>query len=177
MATSNYGWTELDLDDEANIGQVNTPLNQIDSTLKQQNDSRDGYHNAAWTPYTPSWQTQGSNLQIENGTLTGRWRRIGTGAGRLVVGSIRLVRGSNTNKGNGVYDFGLPVRARDFSMLAGSGWTRDNSAGKEYPLIVRGNSPGQFRTMIGDGSAFSNTNPYTPDTDDQIVLNFWYEAQ
>lgn len=34
MATTNYGWTELELDDEPNIGQVNVPLNQIDTTVK-----------------------------------------------------------------------------------------------------------------------------------------------
>ncbi|MFJ9020811.1 hypothetical protein ACIRPU_12625 [Streptomyces sp. NPDC102259] len=59
-----------------------------------------------WTTYTPTW-TASSNPAIGNGSLTGRYIKIG----RRCLVSIKLTMGSTTTYGSGGYSFGLPFTA------------------------------------------------------------------
>ncbi|MEU0831304.1 hypothetical protein [Streptomyces sp. NPDC005969] len=61
----------------------------------------------AWTTYTPTWTAATTNPSIGNGTLTGRYMKVG----RTVTVSLLLIPGSTTTLGSGVYLFGLPFPA------------------------------------------------------------------
>jgi hypothetical protein len=62
---------------------------------------------AAWTTYTPTWTSTSTAPAIGNGTLTGRYMKIG----RTVIVEINLIAGSTTTFGTGNYSFSLPVQA------------------------------------------------------------------
>ncbi|MEU6098956.1 hypothetical protein [Streptomyces sp. NPDC047079] len=80
---------------------------------------------AAWTPYTPTW-TASTNPNIGNGTLTGRYMKIG----RTVIVHINLTAGSTTTFGSGSYNWSLPFAAANagaslvgtVQILASSRW-------------------------------------------------------
>lgn len=60
----------------------------------------------AWASYTPTW-TATSNPSLGNGTLVGRYHKIG----RTVVVEINLIPGSTTTFGSGGYSFAIPFAA------------------------------------------------------------------
>jgi len=81
-----------------------------------------------WTPYTPAWTTTGTAATLGNGTLTGRYMKLG----RQVTFGVFLTFGSSTNGGTGNYAFSLPfaaaavfeqwVNAKIFSVSATDNW-------------------------------------------------------
>ena len=58
----------------------------------------------AWTSYTPSWTATTTNPTVGNGTLIGRYQKIG----RTVIFHVNLICGSTTTYGSGSYNFTLP---------------------------------------------------------------------
>ncbi|MFJ6566419.1 hypothetical protein ACIQNU_03305 [Streptomyces sp. NPDC091292] len=62
---------------------------------------------AAWTPYTPVWTSSGTAPAMGNGTLSGRYMKIG----RTVLCHINWISGSTTTYGTGNYSFSLPVQS------------------------------------------------------------------
>ncbi|MFL4947474.1 hypothetical protein ACJ6WE_08890 [Streptomyces sp. MMS24-I31] len=58
----------------------------------------------AWTAFTPSWTASTTNPSLGNGTLIGRYQKIG----RTVFFHVNLITGSTTSYGSGAYSFGLP---------------------------------------------------------------------
>ncbi|MEU0393803.1 hypothetical protein ABZ208_13670 [Streptomyces sp. NPDC006208] len=60
---------------------------------------------AAWTSYTPTWTSAGTAPALGNGTLVGRYMKIG----RTVIYQINLIAGSTTTFGTGGYSFELPA--------------------------------------------------------------------
>lgn len=62
-------------------------------------------HEGAWTAYTPTWSAQTVNPALGNGTLAGRYCKIG----RQVTVSLLLVAGSTTTFGTGLWFFSLPA--------------------------------------------------------------------
>lgn len=81
---------------------------------------------AAWTAYTPVWTAATTNPVIGNGTILGRYMKIG----RTVIGHINLTMGSSTTYGAGDYSFTLPGAGAasgaslvgTAQLLAGSRW-------------------------------------------------------
>ncbi|MBX9425421.1 hypothetical protein K4902_24040 [Streptomyces lateritius] len=61
---------------------------------------------AAWTTYVPVW-TASVNPNLSNGTLVGRYKKIG----RLVNFQIDLTMGSTTTYGTGAWSITLPFQA------------------------------------------------------------------
>lgn len=62
---------------------------------------------AAWTTYTPTWTSTGTAPAIGNGSLTGRYMKIG----RTVIVEINMIAGATTTFGTGNYSFSLPVQS------------------------------------------------------------------
>lgn len=60
---------------------------------------------AAWTSYTPTWTGSTTNPVLGNGTLIGRYMKIG----RTVICHINLITGSTTTYGSGNYNWTLPA--------------------------------------------------------------------
>lgn len=85
-----------------------------------------------WATYTPTWTAATTNPVIGNGTITGRYRRIGT------TGHIRIVirPGSTTTFGSGSYSVDLPP-----------GWT--SSATEEEAVVAKLWAPGSDWAGLG----------------------------
>lgn len=58
-----------------------------------------------WQTYTPLWTASGTDPTLGNGTLVGRYMKVG----RVVVCHINLIIGSATSLGSGSYSFTIPV--------------------------------------------------------------------
>jgi hypothetical protein len=61
----------------------------------------------AWVDYTPTWTSSGSSPSLGNGTLVGKYSKIG----RQVTIHINLIPGSTTTYGSGNYSWALPFTA------------------------------------------------------------------
>jgi len=61
----------------------------------------------AWTSYTPAWTAATTNPVLNNGTLVGRYMKIG----RTTIAGFTLTAGSTTTYGSGTYSFSLPAAA------------------------------------------------------------------
>ncbi|MCZ0207893.1 hypothetical protein OZK63_21000 [Streptomyces sp. UMAF16] len=59
----------------------------------------------AWTTYTPTWTASTTNPSLGNGTISGRYMKIG----RTVLCSINTITGSSTTYGSGSYNWSLPA--------------------------------------------------------------------
>ena len=59
----------------------------------------------AWATFTPTWTASGTAPSLGNGTLIGRYQRIG----RTIKFHINLAPGSTTTFGTGTYSFAMPV--------------------------------------------------------------------
>lgn len=70
---------------------------------------------AAWASYTPAWTASTTAPDVGNGTLTGRYLKIG----RTVYGEVTLTCGSTSTYGSGAWSFSLPatVASSGFSAL------------------------------------------------------------
>lgn len=62
---------------------------------------------AAWSTYTPTWTGSTTNPVLNNGTMVGRYMKLG----RTVVGHINLTAGSTTTYGAGNYNWTVPSAA------------------------------------------------------------------
>jgi hypothetical protein len=76
-----------------------------------------------WQSYTPAWTGVTSNPAIGNGSLVGRWRRVGD----TMEVQAAMYAGSTTTYGSGVWGIGLPSGfSIDSAKITG------NSAGNTY---------------------------------------------
>lgn len=132
----------------------------------------------AWAAYTPAWTGSTGNPSLGNGTLTGRYCRIGD----LVVCQGRLIAGSTTTFGSGTYSISLPVTSANAfgsNGIIGSAWLRDAS-GNDYQmqLIDVGTTfsgrPGA--ATFGGNSAWAATTPMTMANGDWVSWHCLYEA-
>lgn len=82
--------------------------------------------------FTVSWtQTGGTALNIGNGSLIGRYVKVG----RKVTFQIELTRGSTTNLGTATYFWSLPVPALTLAQMPGVG--NAVIAGGNRPFFIR----------------------------------------
>lgn len=60
--------------------------------------------NEAYTTYVPTWLATSVNPAINNGSITGKYFRMGNN----VTAKFEIIPGSTTSFGTGTYSFGLP---------------------------------------------------------------------
>ena len=114
--------------------------------------------------YTPTWsQSDGQTLQINNGSLTGRYMRLG----KLVLGGGILTRGSNTNQGSSAYILGLPSPAAAYNLVWGAGQAKSHAVG----VIGVGTAA---IGLVGNGVRVSHTWPGSWATGEIISWQFMY---
>lgn len=70
---------------------------------------------AAWTTYTPSWTAATTNPVLGNGTLTGRYMKVG----RTCHVQVDLTCGSTTTYGAGAYSMSLPFTSASVGIRPG----------------------------------------------------------
>lgn len=122
--------------------------------------------------YTPTWGNTGTANSLGNGTLTGKYRVVGTTAWLQIL----LMWGSTTTSGNGVWTFSTPS-GLDISILAHvNGLGSDASSGLKY---VFGGYAASVTTVVpltsGTGGT-TTTAPFTWATSDFLQLVFQYQT-
>ncbi|MEU6527881.1 hypothetical protein ABZ869_01650 [Streptomyces sp. NPDC046928] len=84
-------------------------VGEVVSAAVMNQEIRDQFNSmfAAWTAYTPTWTSTGTAPVLNNGTILGRYMKIG----RTVICHINMTTGSLTTYGTGNYNWSLPVQA------------------------------------------------------------------
>lgn len=155
------------------VGEVVTAA-MLNTEIRDQLNSMFG----AWTAYTPTWTAVTTNPALGNGSLVGRYMKIG----RTVFCNINLVAGSTTTFGSGNYSWSLPAQAASAGMaVIGSGQLINGSnryAG--YIVVASGVTTTNFFVPTSTTSSLTDfltgTRPETLAATAQIRLSFVYEA-
>ena len=124
--------------------------------------------------YTPSWT--GTGVSIGNGTLEGRYIKIG----KQVTTHIRFVFGSSSNAGSGSWNFSLPFTAETASGFAylGPVMGTDSLAGNYFAFAQAFAAGTTLQITSGGGTldTWDFNSPFTWGTDDSFRASFTYTA-
>jgi hypothetical protein len=132
---------------------------------------------AGWTAYTPVWTATTTNPVIGNGTLQGKYKRIG----KTVLFRVKVVMGSTTTYGSGQMRWSLPFAPHadyvTWASMQGNGYVQDTSAPSNLyrNLAAHAASAGCFLTDDA-GNQLSAVVPFTFANGDTIYLAGAYEA-
>lgn len=112
-----------------------------------------------WTAYTPQWSASTTSPSIGNGTIKGRYARLGQTAWLV----FSILWGSNTSSGTGTYTLSLPSgwSLADTDMPLGSFMARDNSAAQHTVGLVTADSATTMMLRYHGGNVVTGTAPYT----------------
>ncbi|MGV9535019.1 hypothetical protein ACWEU6_21865 [Streptosporangium sandarakinum] len=129
---------------------------------------------SSWTSYTVTWTGATTNPTLGNGTLDGAYKAIG----KTIAVRIRLVYGSTSSAGSGLWAFSLPVGFAPAAVQSLAGFVSNQAGSARYALgayLTAGS--GVFRIAAIDGtSGVSNNSPIVWANGDQLVLTGTYEA-
>lgn len=123
-----------------------------------------------WTSYSPGWSGT-----VGNGTLTGRYRRIGT----TVFYRFRLTWGSTTSHAAATQYCGVPIPPVDLSQEEPAGLALCHNVGVTRHPGIGLWSPGGNGVFVSDCSTtqvVTNTVPFTWGSGDQLFVAGEYEA-
>jgi len=130
-----------------------------------------------WAAYTPAWTQSTTNPTLGDGTLNGRYTRIGD----TVFFEIRLTIGSTTTLGTGNFQFTLPTNAQ--AAFSGTeyptfvGGAIDASAGSLYAFNGTLISVNQFQpTDVVTRAAVTQAAPFVFVNGDSLQFSGHYEA-
>ncbi len=137
---------------------------------------------AAWTAYTPTWASSGTQPVLGNGAIVGRHQTIG----KTVKVSIDLTLGGTSTVGTAFYNFSLPSTAANQGIHSlGTAAFFDSSAGgwtSGFTTVTANTATVSvfFEFPPNNASTFSSaqwsaTHPVVPATGDVFRLTFWYE--
>ncbi|WP_228988585.1 hypothetical protein [Streptomyces sp. DH8] len=117
----------------------------------------------AWTPYTPTWTSSGTNPVLNNGTATGRYLKIG----RTCYVSVLITTGSTTTYGSGTYAFGLPFPSANAGVVQ-LGVARVSGASATWigqcHVNAGASTAGITTNASATNAAGSNITPTSPET-------------
>ncbi|MFF1297916.1 MULTISPECIES: hypothetical protein [unclassified Streptomyces] len=154
-------------------------VGEVVSAALMNQEIRDQFNSffGAWTTYTPTWTSTGTAPVLNNGTLTGRYMKIG----RNVLIEINLIAGSSTTFGTGNYSFSLPFQAATTGLATvGSAQLLGTDRWSGTIIISSGAttvSPFVPISATNTRSDFvTNTRPETLASGAQIRLGFVYET-
>lgn len=157
-------------------------VGEVVSAAIMNQEVRDQFNSmfAVWTSFPPVWTAATTNPVLGNGTLTGRYMKIG----RTVVCHINLTTGSTTTYGSGTYSFTLPVTSANAgtSMVGNVHLLGTSRWGGQ--VIISPNATGlgaffpTYPSSVADTrlSNFTGTAPETLAANAQIRITFVYEA-
>jgi hypothetical protein len=130
-----------------------------------------------WTTFTPTWTAATSNPVLGNGSLTGKYRRSANSD--IVHFWIKLLIGSTTTFGSGVYRFGIgaapALSASSKLWCSPVGWVRDASTTANYGIVARWDSALNVFIPSEQGSLMTPTTPVALANTDEMALQGWYE--
>jgi hypothetical protein len=117
-----------------------------------------------WSDYTPTWVAEGGSRSIGNGSLAGRWTRVGT----TVFFTIRLDWGSTTSATDDAnWTFALPVAPSSVNgntWQPVNGWVYNSSGDARFVVQAYVNATDTtVRTIVAhaDTDAIDSTAMYT----------------
>ena len=124
----------------------------------------------AETAYTPVWTGSTTNPVINNGSITGHYRRLG----KRVEVEIRVLMGGTTTFGTGNWALTLPVAALKETTLAGL--ALDNApAGRPVACQIAAGTVNIFRMHTANG-IITNLVPWTWAQFDSLTIRGSYET-
>lgn len=132
---------------------------------------------AAWSSYTPTWTGATTNPVINNGSIVGRYIKIG----RTVTAEVILTMGSSTTYGSGSQEIGVPFTAAS-AIVSYLGTARFTGAstwlGQTY--LILGSSSMQVTFPAGSGvttgASMSPTVPETQSNGDILRAAITYQS-
>lgn len=129
--------------------------------------------------YAVSWTGETTNPVIGNGSLSGKYRRVGS----MVLVNIRTVIGSTTTQGSGAWRWTPPFAVDTSSYWAGNCVGYNDSAGNWHSgnsmIEPSGASANLIVGVIGSGGATGVVRlragtPVSWDTNSSIFISMWY---
>ena len=131
----------------------------------------------AMVSYTPTWTASTTNPALGNGTLVGKYLRIGN----MCYVRIRLQLGSTSTTGSGNWRFALPFTAQTNSGNDGAptgGYAEDNGvAGYRIAACSIPTVGTYVEPQNGTGnSSYSSTVPFTWANTDYLTFSIVYEV-
>jgi hypothetical protein len=135
------------------------------------NTGSSNFNTGVWAAYTPAW-TAAVNPAIGNGSLTGRFVRIG----RMITVHIRMRAGTTTTFGTGNWVFSLPTGTRaagSLDLVSGTSLTFDDSTTSVSNSIVFSDTTGASGTIQ---TPWNSAFPMAWTNLDVMSIDFAYEA-
>lgn len=124
----------------------------------------------AFTDYTPVWSSTGTAPAIGNGSITGKYIRIGD----LCIGYCAVLMNSTTTYGTGDYKFSLPLSTDEPSdQSLGNAILVDNGVGHFDAGVLKYDADNI--QLVYQNGRITNTNPFTFTTSDKIRIKFMYK--
>jgi len=138
-----------------------------------------GGQHSGWQGYTPTWTSDGTQPALNNGTLVGRFVRIG----KTIHAYIQQAMGSTTTYGTGNYFWSPPIDASanlGGSAAIGSAGFSDVSTGFRGIGVPGINGVSSFFIMAsaspGGSAVWGSVTPVTWANGDLIRVALTYEA-
>lgn len=129
----------------------------------------------SWSTYTPAWTSSGVAPVLNNGTIAGRYARVG----KLVWCTGILTVGSTTTFGTGVWSVSLPVTASTstIGIYVGQAFLFDNSvtAGRRSGCQTVSTTT-TASAYAGGGGQIAPAAPFTWAVGDKWSWTLFYEA-
>jgi hypothetical protein len=117
--------------------------------------------------YTPTWASSGTQPALGNGTLTGKYALVGD----LLFLQIRLLMGSTTTFGTGLYTFSIPSGLSLITPATGVASAFDASPATIHAGVVRYDSATTIAIAETDSNNFwGQTSPMTWANADDLGL-------
>jgi hypothetical protein len=163
-------WTEA-LVVAAASGLVTLPRGQLGFPATQNPSSSpnvlDDYEEGTWTP---AWTASGTAPALGNGTLTGKYTKIG----RQVTAVLVFAAGSTTTFGTGSWSFSLPFAPGNAAEVCGTVKALD--AGNTYYAGAAFVFSGSTLSFVGNsaGSTYGNGAPFAWGVGDSFVASVTY---
>lgn len=132
-----------------------------------------GVNAGTWQSYTPTWTAYTGTPTLGNGTITGRYCKVG----KMVIATVSLTFGSTTSvAGTSTWYIGLPFQA---AGLGHGVWVAYESGVKYYTGVVQVKI-GET-TIVAffapDGQGYlSETRPHTWKANDQLTFTAIYQV-
>jgi hypothetical protein len=128
--------------------------------------------------FTPTWSSSGTQPAIGNGTISGRYTRVGS----LIFATWLVIPGSTSTFGTGSYNLTLPVAAAVQRYTLGVDLLDTGTQHYVGQAIVDGNvSTTVFSEIVAGSNAtgptgWAQTAPFTFGNTDRLLISGFYEA-
>lgn len=138
-----------------------------------------GLDATTWSSYTPIWGASTTNPNLGNGTIQGRYYKIGS----FVAVQISMNTGNTTTFGSGTYSWSVPFAPANpasgsFSFAAGSAIYNDAGSGQYQGVACLQDISGlnRIRVVGHNNTEWGNTAPATWANGDDIMINIFYQT-